>query len=115
MNGIGSEYDEDDEFDELIGEYEQILQEQTRKEAEARNPDEVRKIRIDGMKRMMKAAFLTNTLATEKDFERLWPRIFDDMLIEFTRDTQLEAMSRLLGDLDDDEDEDDDEFDEDEN
>jgi hypothetical protein len=113
MDEIGSKYDEDDEFDELIGEYEQILQEQTRKEAEARNPDEVRKIRIDGMKRMMKAAFMTNTLATEKDFERLWPRIFDDMLIEFTRDTQMEAMSRLLGDLDDDEDEDD--FDEDEN
>jgi hypothetical protein len=114
MDEIDSDYEEDDdEFDELIGEYEEILKEQTRKEAEARSPDEVRKIRIDGMKRMMKAAFMTNTLATEKDFERLWPRIFDDMLIEFTRDTQMEAMSRLLGDLEDDED--DDEFGEDEN
>ncbi|MBA3438351.1 MAG: hypothetical protein H0T92_00580 [Pyrinomonadaceae bacterium] len=51
----------------------------------------------------MRAAFLTHSIATEEDFERLWPRLRDDMLCEHAATVYLQVMDAVAEDLDDEE------------
>ena len=115
MHNFDQEIDEET-FEVLATQYQEIIVQQMVDETNAKDPDELRKIRIAGLKAMMRATFLTNPLATEADFERLWPQMFDDALIEYTQTTQYEVMEQIVENVegdDDDDDEDDDEFDDD--
>jgi hypothetical protein len=48
----------------------------------------------------MRAAFLSNPLATPEDFERLWPRLRDDALCEHAVLTYGQVMGALARDVD---------------
>jgi hypothetical protein len=111
MHNFDQEIDEET-FEVLATQYQEIIIQQMADETNAKNPDELRNIRIAGLKAMMRATFLTNPLATEADFDRLWPRMFDDALVEYTQTTQYEVMEQIVENVDGDDDEDD-EFDDD--
>jgi hypothetical protein len=115
MHNFDPEEEEDAAIEELKNKYQEIIVHQMVEESEAKGPDQLRKIRIAALKAMLRETFLTNPLATEKDFNRLWPRMFDESLIEYAHNTQFEIMEKLVeGMSDDDEDDDLDDFDEDE-
>jgi hypothetical protein len=97
---------DEDRIEQLVPVFESILQKELEREAAAKSDDERRQARLDSHKAMMKAAFMTNEIATEADFDRLWPRLFDDGLIEYAKTAYMEAMERILEDMEDDEDDD---------
>jgi hypothetical protein len=108
-------FDDDDEdidsdveemIDELVPVYEQILEEQELRITEVKSEDEARRISVETQKKLMKVAFLSNPLASPEDFERLWPQMFDDSLVQSARATHALVMSRMF----DEEEEDDDDF-----
>ena len=114
MHNFDQEIDEET-FEVLATQYQEIIVQQMVDETNAKDATELRNIRIAGLKAMMRATFLTNPLATEADFERLWPQMFDDALIEYTQTTQYEVMEQIVENVDGDEDDDDDDdFDDDE-
>ena len=51
----------------------------------------------------IRLAFLTHHIATEEDFERLWPRLRDDLLCEHTSSVFLQVMDALAEELSDEE------------
>src|SRR6266850_3191861 len=114
MHNFDQEIDEET-FEVLATQYQEIIIKQMADETNAKDATELRNIRIAGLKAMMRATFLTNPLATEADFERLWPQMFDDALIEYTQTTQYEVMEQIVENVegDDDDEDDDDEFDDD--
>jgi hypothetical protein len=112
MHNFDQEIDEET-FEVLATQYQEIIIQQMADETNAKNATELRNIRIAGLKAMMRATFLTNPLATEADFERLWPRMFDDALVEYTQTTQYEVMEQIVENVDGDDDDEDDEFDDD--
>lgn len=97
--GGGSEQDEPPEvtalkpvFARLI--VRQIDQNQALTEAERQAAD------LDIYKEQMRAAFLTNPLATPADFERLWPRLRDNDLCDHAVLTYGQVMEALSRDVD---------------
>lgn len=52
-------------------------------------------------KQQMRGAFLTHTLATEEDFERLWPRLRDDSLCEHANTVYFQVIDAIAEELDD--------------
>lgn len=61
--------------------------------------DEERRAAVEGiMKRQMRAAFLTHAVATEEDFERLWPRLRDDALCEHATNVYFQLVDALADD-----------------
>src|SRR5258705_11710588 len=113
MHNFDQEIDEET-FEVLATQYQEIIVQQMVDETNAKDPDELRTIRIAGLKAMMRATFLTNPLATDADLQRLWPQTFDDALNEYTQTTQYEVMEQIVENVEgDDDDEDDDEFDDD--
>jgi len=52
------------------------------------------------LKRQMRAAFLTHAVATEADFERLWPRLRDDALCEHATNVYFQLVDAVAGDED---------------
>jgi hypothetical protein len=63
--------------------------------------EERRAADMETYKEQMRAAFLTNPLATPADFERLWPRLRDDDLCEHAVLTYGQVMGALSQDVDD--------------
>ena len=61
--------------------------------------EEERRAAVEGiMKRQMRAAFLTHAMATEEDFERLWPRLRDDALCEHATNVYFQLVDAVAGD-----------------
>ena len=56
---------------------------------------ERREAHISNTKEFHRAAFLTHPEATEEDFERLWPRMFDDLLCEHASIVYMQTMGAL--------------------
>lgn len=68
-------------IEELKPKYVELLR--RRREAEQSLTDyKLREAMTEIHKDMMREAFLVNSLTTEEDFERLWPRILDDYFCE---------------------------------
>ena len=67
---------------------------------QALSGDERRAADMEIYKAQMRAAFLTNPLATAEDFERLWPRLRDDDLCEHAVLTYGQVMGALSQDVD---------------
>jgi len=59
MHNFDQEIDEET-FEVLATQYQEIIVQQMVDETNAKDPDELRKIRIAGLKAMMRATFLTN-------------------------------------------------------
>jgi hypothetical protein len=69
-------------------------------ESRALTEGERRAADVEVYKAQMRAAFLSNPLATEQDFERLWPRLRDDSLCEHAVLTYGQVMAALSRDVD---------------
>ncbi len=62
--------------------------------------NDLRDAQVFTQKELMRASFLSNPLATEEDFERLWPRLFDEMLCLQAHDVHRQVMDALIAQLD---------------
>ena len=47
----------------------------------------------------MRDAFLSNGLASEEDFERLWPRLRDDGSCDHAEGVHMQVMEALAGEV----------------
>ena len=92
------------EVEALKAEYARLMH--RRMEIEASTLDEAeRQAAIEEVfKEQIRGAFLTHTLATEADFERLWPRLRDDALCEQAMEVYFQVMDALAEELDDEDD-----------
>lgn len=107
-NGNGSD-DFDDDFDDSSPELEDLQIQfvslmQRRMEAEqspGASEEQVQAVREDVFREQMRAAFMTHELATEDDFERLWPRLRDDLLCENAASVYLQVIDAIAEELGD--------------
>src|SRR4051794_28777947 len=110
MEGYMSEYEddeldemEDDEFEgvdeetieKLLPVYAEIAENMIEQFDPSFDTEKMRKLSMASTKAMVKAAFMSNNLASEKDFTRLWPRILDEMLVEHARNVHYAVTPRL--------------------
>jgi hypothetical protein len=83
---------------ELKPEFARLMSERLKVE-ESDLGEEGRRAAVEGiMRRQMRAAFLTHTIATEEDFERLWPRLRDDALCEHATNVYFQLVDAVAGD-----------------
>lgn len=86
--------------EELKPEFARLMRERLEVE-ESDVGEEERRAAVEGiMKRQMRAAFLTHAMATEEDFERLWPRLRDDALCEHATNVYFQLVDAVAGDED---------------
>ena len=84
--------------EELKPEFARLMRERVAVE-EADMAEGERRAAVEGiMKRQMRAAFLTHAVATEEDFERLWPRLRDDALCEHATNVYFQLVDAVAGD-----------------
>ena len=97
---MSDEYNDADSVNEdveaVLPEYRRIFSED---DGSASSAEETRAAAIKTHKALLRAAFLTNELATEEDFERLWPRLLDDYLVEHAYEVFTQAMEALQDEL----------------
>jgi len=87
-------------FQVLVGTYRHIAGEHAERQKLITEVDELRAAEISTERELMRAAFLSNTAATEEDFERLWPRLFDDLLCSYASAIHARALQAVTGMLD---------------
>jgi hypothetical protein len=86
--------------EELKPEFARLLRERLEVEESDIGEDE-RRAAVEGiLKRQMRAAFLTHAVATEDDFERLWPRLRDDALCEHATNVYFQLVDAVAEDDD---------------
>jgi hypothetical protein len=86
--------------EDLVRLYRRILEEQAIKQTIIEDKDDLRDLQIFTQKELMRASFLSNPLATEEAFERLWPKLFDEMLSIHAHDVHRQVMDALIAQLD---------------
>ncbi len=89
-----------EDLEALVRVYRRILEEQAIKQKIITDKDDLREVHIFTQKELMRAAFLSNRLATEEDFERLWPKLFDEMLCIEAHEVHRQVMDALIDQLD---------------
>jgi hypothetical protein len=89
-----------EDLEDLVRLYRRILEEQAIKQSIVTDRDDLRDVQIFTQQELMRAAFLSNPLATEEDFERLWPKLFDEMLSLQAHDVHRQVMDALINELD---------------
>jgi hypothetical protein len=87
-------------FQALVAAYRHIAGEHAERQKLITDEASLRAAEIAAERELMRAAFLSNTAATEDDFERLWPRLRDDALCSFANVTHARALSAVAGMLD---------------
>lgn len=96
--GNGSEgyiEEEPDELAELKDKFMRLMLKRAQVEETITGGAERRAAHMEIHKEMMRAAFLSNDLASEEDFERLWPRLRDDALCDHAEDVYMQVMAAL--------------------
>jgi hypothetical protein len=91
----------DDHMDRLALKFRDSFTELLEKREREQDPKKIKKLSNEALKAMMKDCFMTNANALEQDFERLWPRIYDQHLIDYTFETYdavLERMAEMMAD-----------------
>jgi hypothetical protein len=84
--------------EELRPEFARLMRERLEVEQSDAGEEE-RRAAVEGiLKRQMRAAFLTHALATEEDFERLWPRLRDDALCEHATNVYFQLVDAVADD-----------------
>lgn len=107
-NGATWVNEPDDEFPELAElqlTFARLLQKRVEAEESEMDEAERNEVREEIFKEQMRASFMTHELATEADFNRLWPRLRDDILCENAASVYLQVMDALAEEFDDDDDE----------
>jgi hypothetical protein len=106
----GNWADDEDEMEEMHPDVEalkpvylRLMQRRTELEEAGIDKEERRAVVEEIFKEQMRLAFLTHAIATEDDFERLWPRLRDDMLCGHTSNVFLHVMEVLAEELSDEE------------
>ena len=89
-----------DDMEAFVRLYRRILEEQAIKQKIITDKDDLRDVQVFTQKELMRASFLSNPLAIEEDFERLWPRLFDEMLCLQAHDVHRQVMDTLIAQLD---------------
>ncbi len=89
-----------DDLESFARVYQRILEEQAIKQKIITDKDDLRDAQVFTQKELMRAAFLSNIMATEEDFERLWPRLFDEMLCLQAHEVHRQVMDALAAQLD---------------
>lgn len=84
--------------EELKEEFARLMGERLAVEESAVGDEERRAAVEEIMKRQMRAAFLTHAVATEEDFERLWPRLRDDALCDHATNVYFQLIDAVAGD-----------------
>jgi len=85
-------------IEELKPEFARLMRERLEVE-ESDITDEERRAAVEAiMRQQMRAAFLTHAVATEEDFERLWPRLRDDALCEHATNVYFQLVDAVAGD-----------------
>jgi hypothetical protein len=104
----GNWADDKDEMEEMHPDVEALkpaylllLQRRMEFEEAGIDKEEQRAVVEEIFKEQMRLAFLTHALATEADFERLWPRLRDDLLCEHTSNVFLQVMDAVAEELSD--------------
>ncbi len=87
-------------FQALVAAYRHIAGENAERQKLITDPDELRDAEISAERDLMRLAFLSNTAATEDDFERLWPRLRDDALCSYSNTTHARALQAVTEALD---------------
>jgi len=95
------EIEESPEVAELKPKFLRFLQKRIEAEETITDEKELRAAQLQIHKEMMREAFLSNSFATEEDFERLWPRLRDDELCEHAQDIYMQVMEALTDELGD--------------
>lgn len=85
-------------LEELKPEFARLMRERLAVEASGSGEEERRAAVEEIMRRQMRAAFLTHALATEEDFERLWPRLRDDALCEHATNVYFQLIDAVADD-----------------
>ncbi len=97
--------DGDDDFPEMADlqlTFAQLLRKRLEAEQSDVSEEERVAVRNEVFKEQIRAAFLTHELASDADFERLWPRLRDDILCENAASVYLQVMDALAEELSDD-------------
>jgi hypothetical protein len=84
-------------IEELKSEFARLMRERLEVEESAASEEERRSAVERIMKQQMRAAFLTHAIATEEDFERLWPRLRDDALCEHATNVYFQLVDAVAG------------------
>ena len=92
-----------DDLEAFVRVYRRILKEQAIKQKIITDKDDLRDVQIFTQKELMRASFLSNPLAIEEDFERLWPKLFDEMLCIQAHEVHAQVMDALIAQLDEEE------------
>lgn len=87
-------------FQALVAAYRHIAGENAERQKQITDVDELRAAEISTERELMRIAFLSNTSATEDDFERLWPRLRDDALCSYANTTHARALQAVAEALD---------------
>ena len=102
--------DDEDQIEELHPDVEalkpvylRLMQRRIELEESGIDKEERRAVVEEIFKEQIHLAFLTHSIATEADFERLWPRLRDDLLCEHTSNVFLHVMDALAEELADEE------------
>jgi hypothetical protein len=86
-------------FQALVGVYRHIAGEHAELQKQLTD-DELRAAEISTERELMRAAFLSNTAATEEDFDRLWARLRDDALCSYANVAHARALQAVTEALD---------------
>jgi hypothetical protein len=89
-----------DDLEAFLLVYRRILEEQAIKQKIITDKDDLRDVQIFTQKELLRASFLLSPLATEADFERLWPKLFDEMLCMQAHEVHRQVMDALIARLD---------------
>ena len=93
--------EESPQLEELKIKFAQLMLERAEIEDTITDEEKLRAAHMEIYRQMMREAFLTNDLATEKDFARLWPRLRDDFLCGYAQSMYLRAMEDLSDEIED--------------
>ena len=103
-DGTGEEMDMEEIFPEIENlkpEFIRLMRKRLEIEDSVRDEAERRAATEEIFKQQMRGAFLTHTLATEEDFERLWPRLRDDSLCEHANTVYFQVIDAIAEELED--------------
>lgn len=89
-----------EDMEAFVRVYRRILEEQAIKQRIITDQDDLRDVQTFTQKELMRASFLSNPLATGEDFERLWPKLFDEMLCLQAHEVHRQVMEALINQLD---------------
>jgi hypothetical protein len=92
----GQKNQENDYIKELLPIYRHLTAEHFQRIESITDPNELRVAEVAYQKEQMRAAFLSNELATDEDFERLWPSLLDEQLRQHAQGVFMQVTDSII-------------------